>query len=235
MVNIGGVEIELSRRDGYVTCGETRLQLPREGGAYVIDDQRVVMCLRVNSAGAADPDFELPERGRNVFSFTPECELEWFVEEPGDAMAPEDYHASLWTVADRVLTQTVEANRMFELDGETGAILDHWPEDVFVVDGVHHDLVGEINNIMQLQKKTLVDTDQSVLYCFGTDGQQLWNLELIRGKAWQFRLDSEDNLVHLGYLDRPKNSSFVVDGDTGEILEQEYGSEYLGEDLREAN
>jgi len=234
MVNIGGVEIELSRRDGYVTCGETRLQLPREGGAYVIDDQRVVMCLRVNSAGAADPDFELPERGRNVFSFTPECELEWFVEEPGDAMTPEDYHASLWTVADRVLTQTVEANRMFELDGETGAILDHWPEDVFVHRGIRHSLDDDIRAVTEVTGKPLVYDHDSVLHCFGDDGHQLWELHLIDGGAWQFAdRDGQLKMRHVG--GRGYDSVFTVDAETGEILEQTTGPEHFGERLRETN
>ncbi|PSP32493.1 hypothetical protein BRC64_06660 [Halobacteriales archaeon QH_10_67_22] len=234
MKEIEGTNITLTSMTS-VDCGGSQLHLPLEWVKFRSHGRRGVLSLSPKHESDSDPDFEIPDWNRNVIGIGPDCEVDWFVEEPGDAMAPEDYHASLWTVSDRVLTQTVKANRMFELDGETGAILDHWPEDVFVVDGVHHDFVGEINNIMQLQKKTLVDADQSVLYCFGTDGQQLWSLELVRGKAWQFRLDSEDNLVHLGYLDRPKNSSFVVDGDTGEILEQEYGSEYLGEDLREAN
>ena len=181
----------------------------------------------------AGPDFTVEET-HNVAAVGPHCEHLWTVDGNPDPDT-QTRHEEIVATDDRLVTRG-EGGRYAEIDPATGAILDRWPNDVFVVNGVRYDLDGKVQKILEFCNKTLVDADQNFLYCFDNDGQQLWRLELVQEKSWRFRPDIDDNLVYLDYKpDQGRHATFVVDVETGEILEQEFGPEPLGEDLRDAN
>jgi len=233
MPAIESLGLELNEHEGIIDCGGERLRLPRAVALYETFDSRLVLVLWPDHDGQSDPDFPLPDGTRNVVAVGSNCGHEWTVEAVPSAEyhwngSSVDRHDTLWNVHGRLITKTLHTDRFFELDLETGTVLDQWAGNEYRAGGETHEFEGEVTDLTVFGSVVAVTVEQQVVYGFDADGRQLWRRD--DGRTWRVGED-ENGPILFNDPGRGPNAKFVLDPETGALVEHVFGPDDVAADV----
>lgn len=230
---VDGLGLELDEHEGTVDCGGERLRLPRAVARHEPFESRLVLLLWPDHDSQTDPDFSLPDGTRNVVAVAPDCTHEWTVEAVPSAEyrwsgSSVDRHDELWNVHGRLVTKTLHSDRFFELDPETGAVLDQWARNEYKAGGKTHEFEGEVTDLVVFGPVVVVNIEQQVVYGFDAEGRQLWRRD--DGRTWLVGENEADPIL-VDIQGRGPNSKFVLDPETGALTEHLFGPDDVAADV----
>ncbi|WP_164471641.1 hypothetical protein [Halosimplex salinum] len=183
--------------DNVVTCDGETLRLPNVD-YYLSVDSSLVLEL-TDDAVDAEPDVPLPSASRNVAKVDPHCRVDWFVQEPDerDRRGVDEFaHTDVRALGDRVITRGTN-DRYFEIDLETGAIADSWPNDAFVVGGTRVEFEHAVERFELVDGVRVVvtgsDDEGADVYGFDGSGTELWR----RSDPYEWHVRELDGDVQL--------------------------------------
>jgi len=135
-----------------------------------------------------DPDFEIDDQSRNLVAITDAGNVRWVVESVDGTTTGGIYHEDLYKLNDRLVSKA-NTGRFYEIDPETGVILDSWPQDEFKIADEVFEFDRPVGNVEVYDGVYIVKAGH---HLFGIDesgglrwkrddGDTNWRLELDEG------------------------------------------------------
>ena len=215
---IAGRELMLHRDEARLAGPTKEIRFPAEPGLWKLYRDRVLVPLRMDEDGAADPTFEVDDQTRDLVAVTPDCDIDWIVEATPSALTEENRHRTVEFLSGRVLTKPLSKTHFFEVDGDTGEVVDHWPNTEFVVDGQRYEFDSAVTDFRSFEDRTLLNTAEGRIYGFDSDGNLLWEFD--DGHKWL--LAPGDDRFHLYFTEGGRipysKMKFEFDTERGEIV-----------------
>ena len=173
-IQVAGRELKFKRDAARISGPNGEVRFPSEPGKTKSFGNRVFVAIRMEKDGAADPTFEVDNPTRDLVAITPDCRVDWIVKETPSLLETDKRHRVIVPVHDRLLTRTAQGGHFFEVDPETGDVVDDWKASEFVINGKSHQLGSRATIISAVRNKTIVNTKNGALFGFDADGTHLW-------------------------------------------------------------
>ncbi|SEN32522.1 hypothetical protein SAMN05216388_1002318 [Halorientalis persicus] len=225
-VELGGKSISIDY-DGILSSDTTSLRIaPKIVSAARFDDGLLLLRIGMPEK-VSSPDIVVPE-DRNIVGISPEPGHIWTIETPRESESTR--YDTLDTLGDRIIARS-DTNHCHNVDPETGEILSDWPGTEFQFgDRTFSFPRGEVAQIEWFDGRILIQTTRKDLFGFEPDGTKLW--ERRDDPGWGL-IPEEDRFIIWQRPRRGKEMEFVLDTETGKIVEQilggEYGQQYVDE------
>lgn len=183
-----------------------------------VGDVVVVLLGSINAGANSDATFALESEARNVLGFAGGGH-EWTIEAPpddGDDVEYEGYDR-LFHVFDRLLCLNVNGT-LYDVDPDTGSLLESWPSNKFPLPGDTVDLGGEVQQVHQDGDRVYVRcrSGETDLLAFDSTGTKLWESTGRRGLLY-----FEDGTLYERVSNHPRRRTWYrLDASTGDRVEE---------------
>ncbi|WP_415378736.1 hypothetical protein [Halosimplex sp. TS25] len=210
-----GVQVTTSERESRFVTDENAVRTPTIRDCRRVDDSLVVV---TDEPAIRDPVGVVQQSERNVVRIGPDGDVEWVVDvcEAHRVDAVSYSHERIHAIGDRLVT-AADTGHFFELDTDTGAIIDHWPESAFRIGGESIEMPYPVEHVARVGAVTVLAANS-----YSDAGGRIAGFDEDGTNRWERSFDTDvEGLTtddDRGTVARAGAPETVIDAETGAFL-----------------